>query len=193
MFTPASPAQRVKLPPPTEQNRGDGPERLPAKSPVGPFRPAPRPGSAANRVPPLAQMARDSGAPVSGRHRAGARNPHRRRRPTPISRPGAPVFRPASRGSAKPAPTTLRHANLTRSAGLRPASRGSAKPAPTTPPHPNLTPRSAGLRPASRGSAKPAPTTPPHPNLTPRSAGLRPASRGSAKPAPMTLRPAKRR
>ena len=31
------------------------------------------------------------GAPVSDRHRAGARNPHRRRRATPISRPGAPV------------------------------------------------------------------------------------------------------
>ena len=49
----------------------------------------------------------------------------------PISR-GAPVSEPASRGSAKPAPTTLRLANLTWSAGLRPASRGSAKPAPTT-------------------------------------------------------------
>ena len=49
-------------------------------------------------------------------------------------------FRPASRGSAKPAPTTLRHANLTaRSAGLRPASRGSAKPALTTLRHANLT------------------------------------------------------
>ena len=65
------------------------------------------------------------------------------------------------------------------SAGLRPASRGSAKPAPTTPRHSRQShgcepthrrPRritgtrtrqwSAGLRPASRGSAKPAPTTP---------------------------------
>ena len=57
--------------------------------------------------------------------------------------------------------------------GLRPASRGSAKPAPTTPPPTNLTAAndispicaesrrqwSAGLRPASRGSAKPAPMT----------------------------------
>ena len=31
------------------------------------------------------------GAPVSDRHRAGARNPHRRRRAPPISRLGAPV------------------------------------------------------------------------------------------------------
>ena len=31
------------------------------------------------------------GAPVSDRHRAAARNPHRRRRAPPISRPGAPV------------------------------------------------------------------------------------------------------
>ena len=128
-----------------------------------------------------------------------------------------------------------------RSAGLRPASRGSAKPAPTTPPHPNLTPRgapvsdrhraaarnqrrrrrptpisrpgapvsdrhraaarnqhrrrrptpisrpkrSAGLRPASRGSAKP-PTTRPTPISRPGAPVFRPASRGSAKPAPTT-------
>ena len=43
------------------------------------------------------------------------------------------------------------------SAGLRPASRGSAKPAPTTR---GALASSPGLRPASRGSAKPAPTTP---------------------------------
>ena len=52
------------------------------------------------------------GAPVSDRHRAGARNLHRRRRATPISRWSAGL-RPASRGSAKPAPTPPRHANLT--------------------------------------------------------------------------------
>ena len=123
-------------------------------------------------------------------------------------------LRPASRGSAKPAPTTPRHANLTaRSAGLRPASRGSAKPALTTLRHANLTVErrsrtgiareretrtdnaappisrwSAGLRPASRGSAKPAPTTL-APPISRWSAGLRPASRGSAKPAPTTLAP----
>ena len=71
----------------------------------------------------------------SDRHRAGARNAHQRPYPPPISplrttyrrpahesrgRPGAPVFRPASRGSAKPAPTTLRHTNLTAANGVSP-------------------------------------------------------------------------
>ena len=74
------------------------------------------------------------------------------------------------------------------SAGLRPASRGSAKPAPTTL-APPISRWSAGLRPASRGSAKPAPTTL-APPISRWSAGLRPASRGSAKPAPTTPRPA---
>ena len=95
------------------------------------------------------------GAPVSDRHRAGARNPHRRRRATPISRLQTP---PASRGSARTddhwprqshgqerrSPTGIARERETRtddaaprqshgwSAGLRPASRGSAKPAPTT-------------------------------------------------------------
>ncbi len=44
-------------------------------------------------------------------------------------------------------PNNAGPANLTtRSAGLRPASRGSAKPAPTTLRHANLTARSAGLQ-----------------------------------------------
>ena len=125
-------------------------------------------------------------------------------------RQGNADLRSASRGSAKPAPTTLPPANLTAanprianraesrgawSAGLRPASRGSAKPAQRPPA--NLTakpthrqPRksrgawSAGLRPASRGSAKPAPTTPPPANLTatnPRIAN-RTESRGHGAP-----------
>ena len=198
------------------------------------------------------------GAPVSDRHRAGARNQRRqrleRRSPTGIARERetsadnawSAGLRPASRGSAKPAPTTLgapvsdrhragarnqRRQRLERrsptgiareretsadnawSAGLRPASRGSAKPAPTTLGAPvsvragarnqrrqRLERRSptgiareretsadnawsAGLRPASRGSAKPAPTT----LGAPASSPSRPASRGSAKPAPTTL------
>ena len=139
---------------------------------------------------PTAQNLGERGAPASDRHRAAARNPHRRRNTAPISRPrthgsptaqnhgerGAAGLRPETRGSAKPAPTTPRDANLTPanprianraesrgawSAGLRPASRGFAKPAPTTPPRASSPGWSAGLRPSSRlVSAKPAPTTP---------------------------------
>ena len=106
------------------------------------------------------------GAPVSDRHRAGARNPHQQRRATPISRPGPPVSDRHRAGARNPH-QQRRATPISRwSAGLRPASRGSAKPAPTTLHHANLTARSAGLRPASRGSAKPAPTTLRHPNLT---------------------------
>ena len=54
-------------------------------------------------------------------------------------------LRPASRGSAKPAPMTLRPASLSAAHRRRRTSAGTA--------------RSAGLRPASRGSAKPAPMT----------------------------------
>ncbi len=63
MFTPASPAQRVKLPPPTEQNRGDGPERrLPAKSPVG--------AGAARRRRPGPRIANSRKAPATARVRS---------------------------------------------------------------------------------------------------------------------------
>ena len=78
-----------------------------------------------------------------------------KRRPHQVAyRPGAPAsspgggLRPASRGSAKPAPTTLRPANLTAANGVSPicvesrgrlverrppvGTRGSAKPAPMT-------------------------------------------------------------
>ena len=138
-----------------------------------------------NAAPPQSH----GGAPVSDRHRAGARNPHQQRCATPISRWSAGL-RPASRGSAKPAPTTPRHPNLTGSAGLRPHRAGAetrtnnaAPPqshggAPVSDrhragarnPHQQrcatpISRWSAGLRPASRGSA-PAPTTPRHPNLT---------------------------
>ena len=149
------------------------------------------------RRPPPISWPRQShgGAPVSDRHRAGARNLHRRRRATPISRWSAGL-RPASRGSAKPAPTPPRHANLTverRSPtgiareretcdAARPVSdrlareRDGGRRAP-------ISRWSAGLRPASRGSAKPAPTTPPPANLTARSAGA-PCPRDSRRYAP---------
>ena len=131
------------------------------------------------------------GAPVSDRHRAGARNLHRRPAPANLTAHANPTawsagLRPASRGSAKPAPTTLATPISRRSAGLRPASRGSAKPAPTTLRPANLTAERrsptgiARERETRTDDAGPA-------NLTAWSAGLRPASRGSAKPAPTTL------
>ena len=170
------------------------------------------------------------GAPVSDRHRAGARNQRRqrleRRSPTGIAREretSADNAWSAGQFSRWGPPTGIARERETSadnawSAGLRPASRGSAKPAPTTLGAPASSP-GGGLRPASRGSAKPAPTTLGAPvsdrhragarnqrrqRLERRSptgiareretsadnawsAGLRPASRGSAKPAPTTL------
>ena len=86
-------------------------------------------------------------------------NPSPRATGAPGSSPGG-ALRPASRGSAKPAPMTLRHAAVShhplipegatdRSAGLRPASRGSAKPAPMTLRHAAVSP----APPSSPGSA----------------------------------------
>ena len=89
------------------------------------------------------------GAPVSDRHRAAARNQHQQR--WPVLPPAG--LRPASRGSAKPAPTTLerRRRPPTGIARERETSTDDAGALASSPP--------AGLRPASRGSAKPAPTT----------------------------------
>ena len=84
------------------------------------------------------------GAPVSDRHRAGARNLHRR---------------PASLAAGLRPPITTA-TPIPRSAGLRPASRGSAKPAPTTLRHANLTAWSAGLRPAPLREAQRKPPKP---------------------------------
>ena len=153
-----------------------------------PTTPCPANLTAAN--PRIANRAesRGHGAPVSDRHRAGARNPHQQRRAPPISR-------------CEPTHRQPRRTAGTWSAGLRPASRGSAKPAPTTPPPTNLTaanPRIAN-RAESRGHGAPvsdrhrAGARNPHQRrcatpISRWSAGLRPASRGSAKPAPTTLR-----
>ena len=95
-----------------------------------------------------------------------------------------------------------RSAGTAWSAGLRPASRGSAKPAPMTPGPANVSPaphHAVGVNGPTRscGFGRTAPR-PSHPHRVPTakrvlptaarawSAGLRPASRGSAKPAPMT-------
>ena len=67
----------------------------------GSAKPAPttlRPANltAANGVSPICVESRGHGAPVSDRHRAGARNPHQQRRPLPIS-----LLRTAYRRSAQ--------------------------------------------------------------------------------------------
>ena len=107
------------------------------------------------RAPPISRP----GAPVSDRHRAGARNPHRRRRAPPISRPGAPVSDRHRAGARNPHRRRWpcqshgqERRSLTGIARERETRTDDAG-------HANLTARSAGLRPASRGSAKPAPTT----------------------------------
>ena len=127
-----------------EESRGHG---ALASSPGGGLRPASR-GSAkpAPTTPPPANLTATNpriattqnhgdgaqASSVSDRHRAAARNPHHQPRPPPISRP-----------QTHASPTAQNHAW---SAGLRPASRGSAKPAPTTPRLANLTPtRSPGF------------------------------------------------
>ena len=131
---------------------------------------------------------RGHGAPVSDRHRAGARNPPHHHHPPPISRlqthasPTAQnhgdMERRSPTGIARERETRTDDAAPRQSHGHEPTHRqphritgsverrsptGIARERETRPNDP--TPRqshgwSAGLRPASRGSAKPAPTTP---------------------------------
>ena len=81
--------------------------------------PAQNHGDMERRSPTGIARERETRTNNAAHDRAGARNPPRQRRPPPIS----------------PLRTTYRHPRRitgTWSAGLRPASRGSAKPAPTT-------------------------------------------------------------
>ena len=151
-----------------------------------------RPANVHSPPRPIPAGARN-GAPVSDRHRAGARNqrhdaaPCQREFPT-TSHPGwrerSAGLRPASRGSAKPALMTLPPANVNSPPRPIPAGARKERRSPTG---------IARERETSAHDAAPCqrefPTTS-HPGWRERSAGLRPASRGSAKPAPMTLRPA---
>ena len=116
----------------------------------GSAKPAPTTPPPINLTPTNPRIAnraesRRHGAPVSDRHRAGARNPPQRPYATPISRLGAPVFRPASRGSAKPAPTTFCQANVRRAPP--PDHQGCSRWGPGTP----------ARRPALRGAKLPPP------------------------------------
>ncbi len=127
-------------------------------------------------------MARDSGAlasspgaPVSDRHRAGARNPHRRRPPRQ-SHGCEPTHRQPRRiaptwsagqfsrwgpptGIARERETRTDNAAPRQSHGCEPTHRQPRRIAPTAWSAGQFS-RSAGLRPASRGSAKPAAMTP---------------------------------
>ena len=78
---------------------------------------------------PTAQNHVEHGAPVSDRHRAGARNLHRQRRPPPISRPGAPVsdrHRCAKRSENRLNPNPRKARN--RNAGLPPDRHRGRRP-----------------------------------------------------------------
>ena len=111
---------------------------------------------------------RGHGAPVSDRHRAGARNPHRSR-PPPTSRLRTHASPPAQNHGdmERRSPTGIARERETREPTHNAAPRQSHGCEPTHRQPRRITGTwSAGLRPASRGSAKPAPTTPPPANLT---------------------------
>ena len=127
------------------------------------------------RVPGGAERATDPDAVFDPRPLAGEGDrvlvPHHRRTIASSPRRLTPLPRALedNRGSRVRPELSDRHRW---SAGLRPASRVSAKPAPTTL-RPTPIPHGAlasspggGLRPASRVSAKPAPITPPPANVS---------------------------
>ena len=179
------------------------------ESPLSHFLPNPRPANrvrchlffARTRQYATTCESRGHGAPVSDRHRAGARNPHRRRRPPPISRlrthasPTAQNYgymeRRSPTGIARERETCTDdagHPNLT-AENPRIANRAELRGhgAPVSDRHRararNLhrrrwPPQSHGCEPTHRQPRRITGTW---------SAGLRPASRGSAKPAPTTL------
>ena len=125
---------------------------------------------------------RGHGAPVSDRHRAGARNPHQRPRPPPISRLQTHASPTAqNHGVERRSPTGIARERETRTNNPAPHQSHAYKPTHRQPRRITGT-WSAGLRPASRGSAKPAPTTPPPTNLTPANPRIanRAESRGGA-------------
>ena len=152
----------------------------------GSAKPAPTTPPTANLTPTNPRIAnraesRGHGAPVSDRHRAGARNPHRRRRAPPISRlrthasPTAQNHGDMERRS----PTGIARERETRTDDAAPRQSHGCEPTHRQPRRITRT-WSAGLRPASRGSAKPAPTTLRHASgqssrWGPARAGLRPA------------------
>ena len=114
--------------------------------------------AARTHASPTAQNHGEHGAPVSDRHRAGARNPPQHTAPRQ-SHGCKPTHRQPRRSAPRQSPVQT-HAS--RSVERR-SPTGIARERETRPNDP--TPRqshgwSAGLRPASRGSAKPAPTTP---------------------------------
>ena len=136
--------------------------------------------------------------------RAGARNPHQQRcappftaangaSPTVESRKGGTPprcgLRPASRGSAKPAPMTVRRTDVSGAppaqSGLRcsPRARGADRRSAFPCRRVACAQSDCAVRPPAAGCAD-------RRSAFPCRRVIRPASRGSAKPAPTTLRPA---
>ena len=131
------------------------------------------------------------GAPVSDRHRAGARNLHRRRCAPPISPLRTTYRRSAQNREDGGAPVSDRH----RAGARNPPQRRCAPPISrerTTYRRSALNRGdglgNADLRSAPLGEAQRATYHHPRRIAGTWSAGLRSASRGSAKPAPMTVR-----
>ena len=171
MFTPAplreAQRNRAQL---LALNRGDGSGNA-GLWPVLPVGAGTAGRSPANDASPPAQNRGDGGALASS--------------------PGGGL-RPASRGSAKPAPTTLRPANLTAANGASSIcveSRGrlGERRPPASSPGGG---RHRWAKPSERRIATRAESRGHGALASSPGGGLRPASRGSAKPAPTTLRPA---
>ena len=133
-----APTTRSALPDPHAR------EETERRSPTGIARERETSADNPKRPSRIAREHSPKGAPVSDRHRAGARNQRRQ--------PGAPfqILVTRDRETERRSPTGIARERETSADNPERSSRSSSRV---------TAKRSAGLRPASRGSAKPAPTT----------------------------------